>query len=73
MLNHKAGPFLIQFYIILKKGIGKLACLKVDKGKILGKLPWMAKYHYRGTAWLPFQKPKPDLPRTKKLERNKPG
>ena len=38
MLNLKAGPFPIPFLNNLKKGIGKLACSKVDIGKILGKL-----------------------------------
>ena len=49
-LNRKAGPFRIQFYIILRNGIGKLACLKVDIGKILGELPWMSKIPLQGNG-----------------------
>ena len=56
MLNHKAGPFLIQFYIILKKGIGKLACLKVDIKKILGELPWMSKISLQGNGMVAIPK-----------------
>ena len=50
MLNRKAGPFLIQFYIDLKRGIGKLACIKVDIGKILDKLPRMSKMPLQGNG-----------------------
>ena len=50
MLNSKAGPFLIQFYINFKKGIGKLAYLKVDIGKILGKWPQMIKIPLQGNG-----------------------
>ena len=48
--HSKAGPLSIQFYFILKKGIGKLPCLKVDIGKILGKFPWMSKMPLQGNG-----------------------
>ena len=48
MLECKAGPFLIPFKDNLKWGIGKLAYLKVDIGKILGKLPWISKIPLHG-------------------------
>ena len=52
----KKKTFLIQFYVNLKKGIGKLACLKVDIGKILGKLPWMSKIPLKGKGMAAISK-----------------
>ena len=34
----------------MKYGIGKLACLKVDIGKTLGKLPWMSEIPLQGNG-----------------------
>ena len=50
LLYLKAGPFPIELKNKLKKGIGKLAYLKVDIGKILGKFPWISKVPLQGNG-----------------------
>ena len=51
LLMHYSASFnggCLQHY--LNRGIGKLACLKVDSGEILGKLPWKSKIPFQGNG-----------------------